>query len=67
MDMVLIKGRSTPAARFVIKGIKICEMLNKHLKWKIENQKQIQKSVDEIYEIELISDEEKDDFKNIVS
>jgi hypothetical protein len=34
--MIIIKGRTTPAARFILKGIKICEILNKHLKKKKE-------------------------------
>lgn len=67
MDMVVIKNRSTPAIRFIIKGIKICEMLNKHLKEKLEKQAQIQKSVDEIYDIEIISDDEKEEYKNLIS
>ena len=54
--MVIIKGRTTPAARFVLRGIKMCEMLNKHLKQKIEKQKK--KELEELYDIELISSDE---------
>lgn len=66
--MVIIKGRTTPAARFILKGIKICEMLNKHLREKIEKQKK--KQLEEIYEIEMVSqssDDEIDEYKNLIS
>jgi len=54
--MVIIKGRTTPAARFILKGIKICEMLNKHLRDKIEKHRT--KQLEEIYDIEVVSDDE---------
>lgn len=66
--MVIIKGRTTPAARFILKGIKICEMLNKHLREKIEKQKK--KSIEMIYDIEMVSessDDEIDEYKNLIS
>ena len=69
----IIRFRTTPNIRHTIKGILMGEMLNKHLKWKIEKQKKIQKSIDEIYQIELISDEsefsddEIDEYKNLIS
>jgi len=59
--MVIIKGRTTPAARFILKGIKICEMLNKHLRDKIEKHRT--KQLEEIYDIEVVSDDEKTPLK----
>ena len=63
--MVIIKGRTTPAARFILKGIKICEMLNKHLREKIEKHRT--KQLEEIYDIEVVSDDEIDEYKNLIS
>ena len=56
MNDIIIKGRTTPAARFILKGIKICEMLNKHLRDKIEKHRT--KQLEEIYDIEVVSDDE---------
>jgi hypothetical protein len=52
----IIKGRTTPNIRHTIKGILLAEMLNKHLKQKIEKQKK--KELEELYDIELISSDE---------
>ena len=58
MNDIIIKGRTTPAARFILKGIKICEILNKHLREKIEKHRT--KQLEMIYEIEMVSsDDEK--------
>jgi hypothetical protein len=73
--MVIIKGRTTPAARFVLRGIKICEMLNKHLKKKIQTDLIRRKEwetehiyQDSVFEIYLeSSDDEKDEYKNLIS
>jgi hypothetical protein len=73
--MVIIKGRTTPAARFVLRGIKICEMLNKHLKKKIQTDLIRRKEweaehifSDSVFEIYLeSSDDEKDEYKNLIS
>ena len=67
----IIRFRTTPNIRHTIKGILMGEMLNKHLKWKIENQKK--KELEELYDIELISDEsefsdnEINEYKNLIS
>ena len=52
----IIRFRTTPNIRHTIKGILLAEMLNKHLKWKIEKQKK--KELEELYDIELISSDE---------
>jgi hypothetical protein len=73
--MVIIKGRTTPAARFVLRGIKIAEMLNKHLKKKIQTDLIRRKEweaehiyQDSVFEIYLeSSDDEKDEYKNLIS
>jgi hypothetical protein len=73
--MVIIKGRTTPAARFVLRGIKICEMLNRHLKKKIQTDLIRRKEweaehiyQDSVFEIYLeSSDDEKDEYKNLIS
>jgi hypothetical protein len=73
--MVIIKGRTTPAARFVLRGIKICEMLNKHLKKKIQTDLIRRKGweaehiyQDSVFEIYLeSSDDERDEYKNLLS
>jgi len=73
--MIIIKGRTTPAARFILKGIKMCEMLNKHLKQKKETDLVKRKQWeaehlfdDSTYNIYLeSSDEEKQEYKNLIS
>jgi len=73
--MVIIKGRTTPAARFVLRGIKICEMLNRHLKKKIQTDLIRRKEwevehiyQDSVFEIYLeSSDDERDEYKNLLS
>jgi len=52
----IIRFRTTPNIRHTIKGILLAEMLNKHLKKKIEKQKK--KELEELYDIELISSDE---------
>ena len=56
--MVIIKGRTTPAARFILKGIKICEMLNKHLREKIEKHRT--KQLEMMYDIEILSSDDEE-------
>jgi hypothetical protein len=73
--MVIIKGSTTPAARFVLRGIKMCEFLNRHLKKKIQTDLIRRKEweaehiyQDSVFEIYLeSSDDEKDEYKNLLS
>jgi len=64
----IIRGRTNPNVRHLIKGILLCEMLNKHLR---EKQKKNRKmSLEMMYEIEMMSDEsddEIDEYKNLIS
>ncbi len=61
----IIRGRTNPNIRHLIKGVLLAEMLNRHLREKIEKQKK--KSLEMIYEIEMVSDDEIDEYKNLIS
>lgn len=72
--MVIIKGRTTPAARFVLRGIKMGEFLNRHLKKKIQTDLIRRKEweaehlfSDSTYDIYLESDDEKEEYKKLIS
>jgi hypothetical protein len=52
----IIRFRTTPNVRHLVKGILLAKKLNEHLKWKIEKQKK--KELEELYDIELISSDE---------
>lgn len=73
--MVIIKGRTTPAARFVLKGIKMAEFLNKHLRMKIQTDLIRRKEwesehiyADSVFDIYLeSSDDEKKEYKKLIS
>jgi len=61
----IIRGRTNPNIRHLIKGILLCEMLNKHLQ-----EKQRKMPIEMMYEIEIVSDEsddEIDEYKNLIS
>jgi hypothetical protein len=61
----IIRGRTNPNIRHLIKGILLCEMLNKHLR-----EKQRKMPLEMMYEIEMVSDEsddEIDEYKNLIS
>lgn len=61
----IIRGRTNPNIRHLIKGILLCEMLNKHLR-----EKQRKMPLEMMYEIEIVSDEsdnEIDEYKNLIS
>jgi hypothetical protein len=64
----IIRGRTNPNIRHLIKGVLLCEMLNKHLR---EKQKKNRKMpLEMMYEIEIMSDEsddEIDEYKNLIS
>lgn len=61
----IIRGRTNPNIRHLIKGILLAEMLNKHLR-----EKQKKMPLEMMYEIEMVSDEsddEIDEYKNLIS
>lgn len=61
----IIRGRTNPNIRHLIKGVLLCEMLNKHLR-----EKQRKMPLEMMYEIEMVSDEsddEIDEYKNLIS
>jgi hypothetical protein len=61
----IIRGRTTPNIRHLIKGVLLAEMLNKHLR-----EKQRKMPLEMMYEIEMVSDEsddEIDEYKNLIS
>ena len=61
MNDIIIKGRTTPNIRHLIKGVLLAELLNKHLREKIEKHRT--KQLEEIYDIEVVSDDEKTPLK----
>jgi hypothetical protein len=61
----IIRGRTNPNIRHLIKGVLLAEMLNKHLR-----EKQRKMPLEMMYEIEMVSDEsddEIDEYKNLIS
>lgn len=52
----IIRFRTTPNIRHLIKGILLCEMLNKHLREKIKKNRE--KALEMLYDIEILSDDE---------
>lgn len=61
----IIRGRTNPNIRHLIKGVLLCEMLNKHLR-----EKQRKMPLEMMYDIEMVSDEsddEIDEYKNLIS
>jgi len=52
----IIIGRTNPNIRHLIKGVLLANMLNKHLRDKIEKHRT--KQLEEIYDIEVVSDDE---------
>jgi hypothetical protein len=61
----IIRGRTNPNIRHLIKGVLLAEMLNKHLR-----EKQRKMPLEMMYEIEIVSDEsddEIDEYKNLIS
>ena len=57
----IIRGRTNPNIRHLIKGVLLAELLNKHLREKIEKHRT--KQLEEIYDIEVVSDDEKTPLK----
>ena len=61
----IIRGRTNPNIRHLIKGVLLAELLNKHLR-----EKQRKMPLEMMYEIEMVSDEsddEIDEYKNLIS
>lgn len=52
----IIRFRTTPNIRHLVKGILLAEMLNKHLRKKIEKQRKM--SLEMMYDIEMVSSDE---------
>jgi hypothetical protein len=61
----IIRGRTNPNIRHLIKGVLLAEMLNKHLREKLRKM-----PLEIMYDIEMVSDEsddEIDEYKNLIS
>jgi len=55
MNDIIIKGRTTPNIRHLIKGVLLAELLNKHLR-----EKQRKMPLEMIYEIEMVSSDDEE-------